>query len=206
MGISQRSLRYSWIVLVLLIAAAGSCSPAADAAPRRLTLEGEPTTADAWRGIVIWSRWDSASRTYRLMQWRDGVTSPVPIAPNARILEATLGPGRGGHPTVVYARCTDQGAPYPAEDYGTSAREPAGCDIHAVDLDSGTERAVAGASDPQRSERRPSVYGARVAFATFEPGCGTGALRQVRLFITTPRGGLAALRKDPTAAGCGAID
>jgi hypothetical protein len=138
---------------VLLTAAAlgASASPAA-AAPTPIAQEQASFTVDAAGDAIAWSSLDPATQRYRLKISRNGVVSVPAIPDRGRPFDVDLGPLAGGSLGAVYSRCADD------------ARQR-GCDLHLLDLDTGSERRLDSVSSPTRSETLPSLDGDQVAFA-----------------------------------------
>ena len=155
------------LALVLAVPAA------AQAAPEVVASEQAPFTAAARGGLIAWSSFDPAEKTYALRLRSDGVTSTPPIAPRRAPFDVDLGRGPGGGTVAVYSR--DDG------------------DLYLYDPAKGTERRVASASDPAHPDTQPSVDGDSIAFvrtvgdvARLYVGAVRGAPRSARQAL--PRG------------------
>ena len=124
-----------------------------------------PTPVRAWDGIAVLSLADSPTSTYRLAVLNgEGAPRPVPgIAPSARPFDADIGPGPGGAPVIVYARCRT------------------GCPLFRTTA-AGGETPIAGTM----GAKAPSVWGSRLAFARtgrvyVRPLDAPGTVRSTRL-------------------------
>ncbi len=92
---------------LLLLLAALAAAPAASAAEQTLAVESQPFTAGAYGGLIAWSSYDAASKTYRLRALRDGTPIAVDVPPSRTPFDLDVGPGPDGRPLVVYARAGD---------------------------------------------------------------------------------------------------
>lgn len=147
--------RHWQIGLAFWVAAFGSASPVAVAAPGvKIGVTTGTTKVAAFRGWVMWSQptGTSFNRRYRLMQRYRGRTSQVPIHSRAgRGFDVDLGPdGRGGV-VAVYSRCTNE-------------LSKLGCDLYRYQPRRHREAKLAVANTPGASEQLPSIWGSRVAF------------------------------------------
>jgi hypothetical protein len=142
---------------------ASSASPAVaqdDGVVVRLDRE---TPIAAHRGVLAWSERDGRSEGFRLVIRRDGVTTPAPVAPRSMPFDVDLGPTASGGIGAVYSRCTREVGSGGGADvlYGRGR----GCDVFLLDLDSGGERRIAGASARGSNEFWPTLWRERIAFA-----------------------------------------
>ena len=129
--------------------ALATASPAA-AQERVLATEQRATDVAAWRADAVWSSYDTATATYRLVRSHDGgVPQPLPVAVSPRAFDADLGTNRNGSPYAVYTRCTG----------GTT-----GCDLYRLGLNTGREERLSTLSSPGADERDPTIFGGRIAF------------------------------------------
>ena len=108
--------------------------------------------ADAYADAVAWSSFDPGARRYRLRILRGGQPVPVPVPPQRKPFEVSLGPDRAGRATAVYSRCRED------------ARRR-GCDIHALRLGARRATPVPGAHRPGVDERLPAIWRGQVAFS-----------------------------------------
>jgi hypothetical protein len=122
--------------------------------PTVLSVESNDTPVDGWNGWLIWSRRQDDGRYALVARNASGTGLSLPVTPQDSPIDASIGPGPGGAPTVVYAACTI-----------TSTAVPTGCDVHRLDLTTGVDTAVPAASDPRIDERFPSIWGDRIAFS-----------------------------------------
>jgi hypothetical protein len=140
------------------------------------------TDVSAFRGVLVWSRRDAATRKYRLVQRIHGLTRDVPVPGAKQSFNPDLGPDRRGRVVAVYSRCSGS--------FGTL------CDVFQLDLRSGRERRVRGVSTKRCSETAPSIWSRGVAFSRTggrrcRPGLyvtGRGG-RPIRLQRTSPADG-----------------
>lgn len=130
------------VVLGLLMCPAG-----ASAADTTISGDTSATDLSGFGDSLVWSRKEGPGK-FRLVHWRNGVTSDVPVRPFAHTVDADLGPGRRGGVVAVYARCP------------TSRR----CDLFHLDLDTGQERKLRSLSSAQRSEFAASSWKGRYVF------------------------------------------
>lgn len=148
------------VVLLPLTLLAGALLPAGASAapgpfaPSVLSVEQNDTPVDGWGGWLVWSRRDDDGRYALVARRPDGTGVRLPVTPQAAPVDASIGPGPTGEPTVVYAACTS-----------AASAVPAGCDVRRLDLDTGADAAVPAASSPDVDERFPTVWGSRIAFA-----------------------------------------
>jgi hypothetical protein len=141
------------VVSIVLGAALGA--PAGAAADTPITTLAAPTPVRAWAGTAVLSTQDPATGRYRLATQR-GTAAPEPlpgIAPAAASFDADIGPGPGGAPVIVFARC-------PA---------PRRCHLSRTTPAGGTELPIAGAAATGGFESAPTIWGSRLAFARRYP-------------------------------------
>jgi hypothetical protein len=125
-------------------------------------------TLDAFEGRVVWSDYDAAIRSWRLMEHAGGVTRALPVEPRRSPFDVDLGPDGGGGVVAVYSRCA-RGLRfhYPTPQNQRGARH--GCDIHSFSFTTDRETAVARANT-RADEYWPSVWNGRIAFVRGYPG------------------------------------
>ena len=126
--------------LFALLALLAGAAPAA--AEQRLAAEAAPFTADAYRGVIAWSSYDTATKTYRLRLLRDGVPVVPAVEPSSEAFDLDVGPGPDGAPVVVYSR---------------------GGDIFQYDPATGLEQPLAEVNTPNL-ESQPSIYRSALGF------------------------------------------
>ncbi|WP_026911756.1 hypothetical protein [Patulibacter minatonensis] len=145
-------------VLAVLVPVLVAATPAGAAPgpldPTVLSVEANDTPVDGWNGWLIWSRRQDDGRYALVARTATGTGLSLPIAPQDSPIDASIGPGPGGAPTVVYASCAT-----------TTTAVPRGCDVHRLDLTTGVDAAVPAASDPRIDERFPAIWGDRIAFS-----------------------------------------
>ncbi|HEV2060836.1 MAG TPA: hypothetical protein VGR11_15915 [Solirubrobacteraceae bacterium] len=140
---------------LLTAALAGAVlAPAATAqgAPTTLAVEQAPTQVAAYNGVVMWSRFDPATRTYSLVKSVDGgAPTTVPVAPRAEgPFEIDLGTNRSGKTYAVYNR----------EDG----------DIYRLNVAAGRETKLDSLSSPFQVERSPTIMRGEIAFIRHDRG------------------------------------
>ncbi len=135
---------------VALLAAAGS----AGAQERVLATEQRATDVAAWGSDAVWSSYDAATATYRLVLSRDGgPPAALPVAPSPRPFDVDLGTNRSGSTYAVYTRCADGDT---------------GCDLYRLGLRTGREERLTTLSAPRWDERDPTIFRGRIAFVRHE--------------------------------------
>lgn len=146
------------LVLAVLGAAGVAAAPATAApgptAPTVLSVEANDTPVDGWDGWLIWSRREADGRYALVARTPAGDGLRLPVIPQDAPIDASVGPGPTGTPTVVYAACAK-----------TTSTVPTGCDVRRMDLTTGVDAAVPAASSPDVDERFPSIWGSRIAFS-----------------------------------------
>lgn len=157
---SRPSVARPAVALLPLTLLAGALVPAAASAapgpfaPSVLSVEQNDTPVDGSGGWLVWSRRDDDGRYALVARRPDGTGVRLPVTPQAAPIDASVGPGPDGEPTVVYAACSA----------GTAAA-PTGCDVRRLDLGTGADAPVPAASSPDVDERFPAVWGTRIAFS-----------------------------------------
>jgi hypothetical protein len=148
-----------------LPAAAGAADPA-------ILATGGASEISAYGGTRVWTQRSGDRRYVLMIQSGDSAPRRVPIKSAPEPLEPDLGRGSGSSDVAaVIRRCDARGD----------------CDIHLVDLTTGRERAVRGASSDACREGGASVWGGSVAFVRRR----FGSLRQCRttgVVLRTKRG------------------
>jgi hypothetical protein len=145
--------RTSIAVLTAAAAVLAAAAPAG-AQERALATEQRPTDVAAWGADAVWSSFDPASATYRLVRSRDGgAPAPLPVAPSPRPFDVDLGTNRSGSTYAVYTRC---------------AHGDTGCDLYRLGLGTGREERLASLSSPRWDERDPTIFRGRIAFVRHE--------------------------------------
>jgi hypothetical protein len=162
----------------IAVVAAAAAVLAAAAAPagaqgRVLATEQRPTDVAAWGADAVWSSFDPATATYRLVRSRGGAAPvPLPVTPSPRAFDVDLGTNRSGSTYAVYTRCAD----------GES-----GCDLYRLGLDTGREERLSSLSSERWDERDPTVFRGRIAFVRHERVRG-GMGDTIRIGDTTSSG------------------
>jgi hypothetical protein len=133
--------------LLLALLALAAAAPVAGAGT--VARPGAATDVREYQGTLVFSRYDAATREYRLAIRRPGAApEDVPVAPADRPFHADIGPDSAGRPQLVYERC------------------PETCDLFVYSLGgTGGERAVRNANDPERPDTVPTVWKGRIAWA-----------------------------------------
>jgi len=136
------------------LAAVLATAAQAGAQERVLATEQRPTDVAAWNGDAVWSSFDPASGTYRLVRSRDGgPPTPLPVAPSNRPFDVDLGTNRSGSTYAVYTRCVN----------GDTT-----CDLYRLGLNTGREERLESLSSPRWDERDPTIFRGRIAFVRHE--------------------------------------
>jgi hypothetical protein len=151
---AARRFLLSAAVVALMLA------PSAAQADTSIAALAGATGVRAWAGTAVLSVRDPASGRYRLatQAGQDAPNALPGIADAAAPFDADIGPGPGGAPVIVFARCQ-------ATDRCRLARTtPAG----------GTEMPITGSAATDGWESAPTVWGGRLAFAR---RYGTGSER-----------------------------
>jgi hypothetical protein len=86
------------LLIPALAAAALAAAPAAHAAETVLAVEQQPATAASWDTNYVWSSYDAASKTYKLVTWQNGQKVALPVAPSPNAFDVDLGTNRNGSP------------------------------------------------------------------------------------------------------------
>jgi hypothetical protein len=140
---------------LLAAAVAGAVlAPAAMAqgAPTMLADEPAPTRVAAYDGVVMWSHFDAAAKTYSLMKSVDaGAPTNVAVAPRADgPFDIDLGTNRSGATYAVYTR--DDG------------------DIYRLNVATSSELKIDKLSSPTLTERDPTIMRGEIAFVRRDRG------------------------------------
>jgi hypothetical protein len=142
--------------LVLLsacvVAVIASGSARASAAPQTLGSVAASTRIAAQGGWVVWSTPQGGA--YDLVAWHDGSTRALPIAASPQPFDVDLGTDRRGRVVATFSRC---------------AGKPSSCRVRVLDLVSGVERAAGIPRPSGTSDRNPSMWHGRIAFARHDP-------------------------------------
>jgi hypothetical protein len=133
---------------LLAAAAAGAAlAPGATAqgAPTPLVLEQAPTRVAAWKGTVVWSHFDTTTKTYSLVKSVDGGEPAfVGVAPRrGSPFDIDLGTNRSGSTYAVYTRDGD---------------------IYRLNVATGAETKIDRLSSPALAERDPTIQRGEIAF------------------------------------------
>ena len=142
------------IVVLSTAAAVIAAAAPAGAQERVLATEQRPTDVAAWQADAVWSSYDPASATYRLVRSQNGgAPAPLPVAPSPRPFDPDLGTNRSGSPYAVYTRC---------------ANGHTGCDLYRLGLNTGREERLTSLSSGRWDERDPTIFAGRIAFVRRE--------------------------------------
>lgn len=142
------SRRASGLVALLCGAALalGAANATADTVVDRTA---RPTDLSAGEGVLVYSRYDTAIRRYRLMLAPvDGRPVAVPVAPSRAPFDADVGATAKGNAYLVYQRC------------GAAADS---CDVYTFNTVTRRERRSA-VSDPHHAERHVTYWKGRLVF------------------------------------------
>lgn len=155
-------------LLCLLTLASALAVPAAAAAATPISLQQRPSTVSSLQGVIAWSDYDAAADQYRLMVGRPGqAPAPAPIAPSAQPFDVTVGDDATGTFTALYTRCAHPGAPSRGD---VNPARGTGCDIYALNLDTGVEQHLTRLSAPDADESQPAMRDGEVVFVRRERG------------------------------------
>lgn len=138
------------LVSTAVLAAALSV-PAAARADTVIAPLGGPTPVRAWAGTAVLSVLGPAAGQYRLATQR-GAAPPAAlpgIAPAPQPFDADIGPGPGGAPTIVFARCA----------------RPRRCHLSRTTPAGTREIPLPGSAATAGWESAPTVWGRRLVFA-----------------------------------------
>jgi hypothetical protein len=117
----------------------------------------KPTPVRTFGGNAVLSLYDRATDTYRLAVSRGGrAPQPLPVAPSKVAFDADIGPGPDGTAALVYSRCAV-----------ASVVKLEGCDLFLYDLHRNAERRLAATAAAGWSERTPTIWRSRIAFARY---------------------------------------
>jgi hypothetical protein len=132
------SHRLAFVALLVTLLLA----PAARADETVATLDRVGPLA-AFQDRLVWSAYDAATNTYKLMTRAGGITSEVPVPARPEPFDVDLGPGPNGRVTAAYTRC-----------------EPR-CTVRLHEFGGpGGELSISGTSDSSN----PAVWRSRVAY------------------------------------------
>ncbi len=135
---------------------------AAPASAEDVARVDRPTPIAAHAGWLAWSARGPDGLFHITLRDPRGVVTTPPVSARTTSFDVDLGPGPDGL-VATYSRCHREvrtaGSFLPA-DYD----EGAGCDLYLLDVDSGSERKLAGASTDQADETWPTVWRDKVAF------------------------------------------
>jgi hypothetical protein len=168
-------------VLGIVLCALVGARPAL-AADTEIFIDPSVANVAAYHGVVVWSRKDSTTRKFRLVQRVNGMTSDAPVPPASSPFDPQVGPGKGGKPTVVYSRCSH------------------GCDVFSYTIGANGEKRLASVSTPHCSEIGPSIW--RSSFAVIRrgshcrggQGLWAGTTSRLRFQVKTTNSNQTALR------------
>lgn len=100
----------------------------------------------AYGGYVAWSE-KGADHRWHLVVWHAGARRVLPqVAPRAKPIDVDLGPDAHGRPTAVFSRCRPR------------------CQLRAITLPGGRERALLVPQSAGASDRTPALWRDRVVF------------------------------------------
>jgi len=160
-------------LLAAAVAAGAALAPAASAqgASTPLVLEQAPTRVAAWNGTVVWSHFDTTTKTYSLVKSVDaGEPAFVGVAPRRGTpFDIDLGTNRSGATYAVYTRDGD---------------------IYRLNVATGAETRIDTLSSPTLAERDPTIQRGAIAFIRrnrgrdeLRVGNTTGAAKGSRLLV-----------------------
>ena len=145
--------------------------PPAEQPPRSTPPPGPPLTqpqrlteVDAFGGWAAWSAFEDGAGYRLVLRNPDGAVGAAPVPPRAVPFDIDLGPSEEGGVVAAYSRCAQEPDEHGAG--GTLLRATGrGCDIFRLDLATGRESRLEGASTNGSSEFLPSIWRDSVAFA-----------------------------------------
>ncbi|HEV2819813.1 MAG TPA: PQQ-dependent sugar dehydrogenase, partial [Solirubrobacteraceae bacterium] len=137
-----------------------------------LTQPQRVTEVDAFGGWAAWSAFEDGSGYRLVLRNPGGAIHAAPVPARAVPFDVDLGPSEDGGVVAAYSRCAQE-----ADEYGAGGvllrATGRGCDIFRLDLASGQETELDGASTTESSEFMPSIWRDSVAFArVFESRAG----------------------------------
>lgn len=135
---------------------------AGPASAQEITRLDRPTPIAAHAGWLAWSARGADGRFRLTLRDPEGVVSTPSVPGRSTTFDVDLGPGPDGV-MASYSRCAEE-VPAPGSFLPADYDEGSGCDIYLLDLASGQERKLAGASTDQADETWPTVWRDRVAF------------------------------------------
>lgn len=113
---------------------------------KRLVKLERATPLREYAGTLLFSRWDGSA--YRLATYRDGEVRDLAVPPQAKPLDADIGPDSSGRPSVAVSLCAGS------------------CDLFVLGLQADAQlRPVRNANTTGRDETDPSVWKGRLTFA-----------------------------------------
>jgi hypothetical protein len=139
----RNALLLATLALACLIVGSGSAFAAQQLAQEQMSF-----AAAAYGDRMVWSSFDPANSSFRLMTISNGVPVALPVPSQPKAFDVQIGPGEDGSPVAVYSRCADAG----------------GCDLYRYDFATGAERKISGVSSSRYSETQPSIRGKKIAF------------------------------------------
>lgn len=149
----MRTLALALVALPLL---------AAPATAQDVARLDRPTPIAASGGWLAWSARGADGRFQLELRNPDGVVSTPAIAGRGTTFDVDLGPGPSGL-LATYSRCAQE-VDSPGSFLPVDYDEGSGCDIYLLDVATGAERKLAGASTDQADETWPTVWRDRIAF------------------------------------------
>lgn len=159
------------------------------AAARTVPLAQLPNVAEkltAYGGYVVFSKYDTNTRVWRLMVWHRGSITPLPVPVRTTSFDANAGPAANGVPTVVYSLCAHEpvrlitggntGLPNPnapkkeAPQLELNWARARACHIWELSLPSGSPRLVKAIHARGASDSTPAIWNGDIAFARVAAG------------------------------------
>ncbi len=120
------------------------------------------TPISAHAGWLAWSARGRDGLFHLTLRDPQGAVSTPAIAGRSTSFDVDLGPGPAGV-VATYSRCAEEVAT-PGSFLPADYDEGEGCDLHLLDVVTGTERALTGASTDQADETWPTVWRDQLAF------------------------------------------
>lgn len=144
-------------LLALVLATSTATAARADVVVAPTTA---PTPIAAGQGVVAFSSFDAAAKSYRLQLLQNGAVTTPDVPPSASPFDVDIGPTSSGHAYLVYSRCPESGG---RPSYALPGSD---CDLYAYNPATGREAPVH-ASDPGHADVHPTYWRGRLAWVRY---------------------------------------